>query len=79
LKKAVFDSLNNPYDKARWKQRLHFDKEDVRVKRLAQQTSALMSAFTSASNLFVAGTIEECQLRHAINHGNFEGVAYMLL
>jgi hypothetical protein len=79
LKKAIFDSFDNPYEKARWKQRLYFDKQDVREKRLAQQTSALMCAFTSASNLFVAGSIEECQLRQAINHGNFEGVAYMLL
>jgi hypothetical protein len=38
-----------------------------------------MSAFTSACNIFVAGSIEECQLRHAIRHGNFEGVAQMLL
>ena len=38
-----------------------------------------MSAFSSASNLFVAGSIEECKLRYAIRHGNFEGVAKLLL
>ena len=38
-----------------------------------------MSAFTSASNIFVAGSVEECQLREAIGHGNFEGVAELLL
>jgi hypothetical protein len=37
-----------------------------------------MSVFTTASNLFVAGSIEEFQLREAINHGNFEGVAELL-
>ncbi len=38
-----------------------------------------MTAFSSASNLFVAGSVEECQLRHAIRHGDFEGVAQLLL
>jgi hypothetical protein len=74
LKKAVLSSFDNPYDKARWKQKLYFDKESIRVKRLTLQTRALWSAFSSASTLFVAGQIEECQLREAINHGDFEGV-----
>jgi hypothetical protein len=38
-----------------------------------------MCTLSTASNLFVAGSIDECQLRHAIRHGNFEGVAQMLL
>jgi hypothetical protein len=79
LKKAVLSSFDNPYDKARWKQKLYFDKESIRVKRLALQTRALISAFSSASTLFVASRIEECQLREAINHGDFKGVDQLLL
>jgi hypothetical protein len=38
LKKAIEQSFRNPYDKARWKQRLYFEKENIRMRRLAQQT-----------------------------------------